>query len=131
MRVSRIELAVAMLGVAAAFEPAAAQDGFGKIKTIVVIYGENRSFDHMYGFFPGANGIANATNEQKTQLDHDGKPMPLLTIFAADGKPDSRFGRVANDERGVILQRCRAGFGLGDESAQGAGGRRPRRRCGD
>jgi phospholipase C len=96
MRVSRIELAVAMLGVAAAFEPAAAQDGLGKIKTIVVIYGENRSFDHMYGFFPGANGIANATEEQKTQLDHDGKPLTQLTTFGADGKPDARFPRVPN-----------------------------------
>jgi phospholipase C len=73
-----------------------AQEGLAKIRTIVVIYGENRSFDHMYGFFPGANGIANATNEQKTQLDHDGKPMPQLTIFGADGKPDPRFPRVAN-----------------------------------
>ena len=31
------------------------------IKTVVVIYAENRSFDHLYGLFPGANGIANAT----------------------------------------------------------------------
>src|SRR5436853_34633 len=96
MRVSRIELAVVMLGVAAAFEPALAQDGLAKIKTIVVIYGENRSFDHMYGFFPGANGIANATEEQKKQLDHDGKPLSQLTIFGGDGKPDPRFERVPN-----------------------------------
>src|SRR5204863_8913441 len=47
MRFARIELAVAMLGVVAASEPAVAQDGLAKIKTIVVIYGENRSFDHM------------------------------------------------------------------------------------
>jgi phospholipase C len=72
------------------------QDGLAKIRTIVVIYGENRSFDHMYGFFPGANGIANATDEQKTQLDHDGKPLPQLTIFGAGGKPDPRFERVPN-----------------------------------
>ena len=31
------------------------------IEHIVVIYAENRSFDHLYGLFPGANGIANAT----------------------------------------------------------------------
>ena len=73
-----------------------AQEGLAKIRTIVVIYGENRSFDHMYGFFPGANGIANATAEQKTQLDHDGTPLPQLTIFGAGGKPDSRFERVPN-----------------------------------
>ena len=28
-----------------------------KIETIVVIYAENRSFDNLYGLFPGANGI--------------------------------------------------------------------------
>src|SRR5205085_12294832 len=96
MRFARIELAVAILGMAAAFQPAMAQDGLAKIKTIVVIYGENRSFDHMYGFFPGANGIANATDEQKTQLDHDGKPLAQLTIFGGDGKPDPRFPRLPN-----------------------------------
>ena len=60
------------------------QDGLDRIKTIVVIYAENRSFDHLYGFFPGANGIANATAEQRTQLDHDGTPLPYLTIFDHD-----------------------------------------------
>jgi len=29
-----------------------AQEDLAKIKTIVVIYAENRSFDHLYGFFP-------------------------------------------------------------------------------
>src|SRR5262245_45373924 len=43
-----------------------------KIQTIVVLYPENRSFDHLYGLFPGANGIANATKEQYIQRDHDG-----------------------------------------------------------
>lgn len=57
--------------------PADAGD-LAKIEHIVVIYPENRSFDHLYGMFPGANGIANATPEQKTQLDHDGKPLPHL-----------------------------------------------------
>src|SRR5881394_2905565 len=76
--------------------PAHAQDGLAKIKTIVVIYAENRSFDHLYGAFPGANGIANATAEQKTQLDHDGTPLPQLTIFGGDGKPDPRFPKMPN-----------------------------------
>jgi acid phosphatase len=66
-----------------------------KIETIVVIYPENRSFDHLYGFFPGANGIAQATDEQKTQLDHDGTPLPYLTVFA-HGKPDPRFPLLPN-----------------------------------
>ena len=57
---------------------AAAPSGLEKIDTVVVIYAENRSFDHLYGLFPGAEGIAQATPEQKTQLDHDGKPLPHL-----------------------------------------------------
>ncbi|MEA2856465.1 MAG: hypothetical protein QOH98_786, partial [Methylobacteriaceae bacterium] len=48
------------------------------IKTIVVLYAENRSFDNLYGLFPGANGIANATPEQYTQVDNDGKPLRHL-----------------------------------------------------
>src|SRR5207253_1156650 len=52
-----------------------------KIENVVIIYAENRSFDHLFGFFPGANGIAQATPEQKTQLDHDGTPLPYLTVF--------------------------------------------------
>src|SRR5437763_15462373 len=67
MKLAQIMIAgsMAVLAQAVCLWPSAAQEGLAKIKTIVVIYGENRSFDHMYGFFPGANGIANATNEQK------------------------------------------------------------------
>jgi len=53
--------------------PAALAANLTKIQTIVVIFPENRSFDHLYGLFPGANGIANATKEQYTQRDHDGR----------------------------------------------------------
>src|SRR5690349_24952351 len=76
---------------------AQADDALARIKTIVVIYAENRSFDHLYGFFPGANGIANATAEAKTQLDHDGKPLPYLVIFDSHGKPDPRFPKMPNE----------------------------------
>ncbi len=63
-----------------------------QISNIVVIYAENHSFDNMYGLFPGANGIANATAEQTTQLDHDGKPLPHLPpVFWPAGKPDPRY----------------------------------------
>ncbi len=63
----------------------------GDIRTIVVIYAENRSFDHLYGLFPGAEGIANATAEQRTQLDHDGTPLPHLPPVFEGGKPSARF----------------------------------------
>jgi acid phosphatase len=45
------------------------------IQTVVVIYAENRSFDNLYGSFPGANGLANAPLSAVTQLDRDGTPM--------------------------------------------------------
>src|SRR5438034_2549259 len=70
----------------------AGRAGLEKIDSIVVIYAENRSFDHLYGLFPGADGIADATAAQYTQLDHDGKPLAHLPpVWTADGKPDSRF----------------------------------------
>lgn len=62
-----------------------------RVETIVVIYAENRSFDHLYGLFPGADGIAQATSEQKTQLDHDGRPLPHLPPTWDHGKASARF----------------------------------------
>ncbi|HET8705479.1 MAG TPA: alkaline phosphatase family protein, partial [Pseudomonadales bacterium] len=35
-------------------------DPLKKIDHIVVIVEENRSFDSLFGYFPGANGLANA-----------------------------------------------------------------------
>jgi acid phosphatase len=46
------------------------------IQTVVVLYAENRSFDNLYGSFPGADGLQNAT--QAAQLDRDGKVLPEL-----------------------------------------------------
>ena len=66
-------------------------DPLRRIDTIVVIYAENHSFDNLYGMFPGADGVANATAEQKTQLDHDGKPLPRLAPVWAGAKPDPRY----------------------------------------
>jgi phospholipase C len=51
------KLATLVLTVALANAHASnAQEGLANIKTIVVVYAENRSFDHLYGFFPGATG---------------------------------------------------------------------------
>jgi len=66
-------------------------DGLATIEHIVVIYAENRSFDHLYGLFPGAEGIAQATAEQKTQLDHDAKPLPHLPPVYEHGHASKRF----------------------------------------
>lgn len=77
---------------AVAAGPGAAQ----RIGHLVVIYAENHSFDNLYGLFPGADGVAQATAEQRTQLDHDGKPLRELVVFGPDGKPDARFPRLPN-----------------------------------
>ena len=66
-------------------------DGLSQIEHIVVIYAENRSFDHLYGFFPGAEGIAHATAEQKTQVDHDGTPLPHLPPVYEHGHAAKRW----------------------------------------
>ena len=65
--------------------------GLARIEHVVIIYAENRSFDNLYGLFPGANGIANATPESTTQFDRDGKPLPVLPPVWKDGKPDPAF----------------------------------------
>jgi phospholipase C len=55
-----------------------AKPGLAGVEHILVIYAENRSFDHLYGLFPGANGLANATPSQYMQVDRDGKVLARL-----------------------------------------------------
>jgi len=55
-----------------------------RIKHIVVIYAENRSFDHLYGLFPEANGIGNALDRYVAQVDHDGTAFKVLPPVWAD-----------------------------------------------
>ena len=66
-----------------------------KIRNIVVIYLENHSFDSLYGLFPGADGIANASRESTEQTDGQGKPYATLPAILdtreKPAKPDSRF----------------------------------------
>src|SRR5438477_2071682 len=70
--------AAAILTACASSPQAQATQGLARIENIIVIYAENRSFDHLYGLFPGADGLAQATAEQKTQVDYDGKPLAHL-----------------------------------------------------
>src|ERR1051325_1744216 len=88
-------LMLALLLAGCASEPASDAQ-LGQIQNILVIYAENRSFDYFYGLFPGANGVANATEVQRTQRDHDGTPLPQLTVWNPQGKPDARFPQVPN-----------------------------------
>jgi phospholipase C len=58
--------------------PEGTPGGLGNINTIVVIYAENRSFDNLYGSFPGANGLPGLTSAQFQQLDRDGTVLKEL-----------------------------------------------------
>src|SRR5436305_372769 len=61
------------LGAAAPAAGASLDD----VKHIIVIYSENRSFDNLYGLFPGAEGLANAA-ATATQVDRNGKAYAIL-----------------------------------------------------
>ncbi len=74
LTVSTSALVVSLHGGPAMAAPA----GIDKIKTIVVIYAENRSFDNLYGAFPGANGLQSVNADQARQLDRDGMPLSEL-----------------------------------------------------
>jgi len=65
-------LSAVCTGVHAADSP----PDLARIENIVVIIAENRSFDGLYGKFPGANGLAQARNA--VQVNRDGSPMKEL-----------------------------------------------------
>ncbi|GAB6141321.1 acid phosphatase [Methylosoma difficile] len=70
--------------------------GLAKIEHIIVIYAENRSFDNLYGLFPNANGVNQATPEQYLQLDHDGKAFTWLPPIAGKGDIPAITARLPN-----------------------------------
>src|SRR5690242_13963493 len=90
-RILGASLAVALSGAAAAAEPPA---GLDKINHIVVIYLENRSFDNLYGLFPGAEGLSDLS-KIPPQVDKDGKPYeklpPVNYVGHKSVKVDTRF----------------------------------------
>ena len=67
-----------------------APKGLAKIDHIVVIYLENRSFDSLFGNFPGANGLAHA-NKAPAQIDEYGRPYQTLPPVMANKQLDQRF----------------------------------------
>jgi phospholipase C len=59
------------------------------IDHVVVLFLENRSFDHLFGTYPGADGLANYGGKQ---ADKNGETYATLPPpLGRDGKPDSRF----------------------------------------
>jgi phospholipase C len=69
--------------------PAAASN-LRKVSHVVVLYLENRSFDHLLGAFPGANGLASAA-AAILQRDRSGVPYQVLPPtqgpFDVEGNP--------------------------------------------
>ena len=59
------------------------------IDHIIVLFLENRAFDHLFGTYPGAEGLAGYRGRQadKNGIAYGTLPAPL----GRDGKPDSRF----------------------------------------
>jgi phospholipase C len=57
-----------------------ASPNLSAIETVVVIYAENRSFDNLYGWFPGANGLQNAIAQMpfNPQKNRDGSVLTEL-----------------------------------------------------
>ena len=82
----KLVAAASIAGLALSFSSQAFAAGYnadpsqnlGLIDTVVVIYAENRSFDGLFGNFPGANGLQNASSTATVQLDRDGTPLKEL-----------------------------------------------------
>lgn len=90
---------IALILALAALQPAIGQaepKGLERIEHIVVIYLENRSFDNLFGLFPGANGLADADNAPP-QVDEYGRPYLTLPPVMNGKNRDDRFpGDLAN-----------------------------------
>ncbi|MET0383100.1 MAG: acid phosphatase [Burkholderiaceae bacterium] len=81
-----------------------------KVQNIVVIYAENRSFDNLFGKFPGANGLGSVvdanghpTSAYLPQVDRDGKTV-LATL------PQTWGGVTAAGSSVVVTQAQSAGL---------------------
>ncbi|HLK69835.1 MAG TPA: acid phosphatase [Bryobacteraceae bacterium] len=71
-------LIFAVLGCIATSYAQSAAAGIQEIDNIVVIFAENRSFDVLYGTFPGANGLKQAEASSYTQRDRNGAILSEL-----------------------------------------------------
>src|SRR5262249_37414185 len=67
------------------------------IRNVVVIYAENRSFDNIFGMFPGANGLRTPKARSIRQVDRNGS-----TVFEA--LPPAWGGLTAAGQPVVVTQ---------------------------
>ncbi len=82
-------------GSGSAMPDAATAASLSSIKTIVVLYAENRAFDNVYGSFPGANGLP-VNGAYTPQLDRDGSQLATL--------PQTWTGVTAAGQTPVVTQ---------------------------
>lgn len=87
---ARVVLALAVAGALAACASLVPATGArAPIDHIIVLFLENRSFDHLFGTYPGADGLANYKGRQ---ADTRGTTYTILPQpLGRDGKPDPRF----------------------------------------
>ena len=115
----RREGALAAVGVilvtlAATSSPVLASDSFTsaavgihKIKHVIVIMQENRSFDTYFGTFPGANGIPMSNGKPTVCLPVGDTPTPCIKPFhssldSTTGGPHGRDAGVADIDGGAM-----------------------------
>jgi acid phosphatase len=96
MRHARLAIALAF-AIACVPTGARAADGLERISHILVVYLENRSFDNLFGEFPGANGLS-TPGAAVIQRDRDDKPYDPLPA------PDGPF-KVHNFENPESVQK--------------------------
>src|ERR1700686_2609077 len=87
-------LSVAIIGPALAEIPTGHRPELGRIGHIIVLFLENRSFDHLYGLFPGAEGIQ-YSGFASIQVSAEGRQFATLPAVINNltqrGGIDSRF----------------------------------------
>jgi phospholipase C len=85
---------VAVLAGALGLGAAPAQPKGVPFDHIIVIYMENHGFDNLLGLFPGADGLAGAT-DSALQTDREGSVYvtlpPVLKTWPDPPDPDPRF----------------------------------------
>jgi acid phosphatase len=92
-----IRIAILLVMLAALFPTTAwtQPNKLSRIEHIVVIYLENRSFDNIFGLFPGVRGIEESKKNLLPQVDEYGRPyLTLPEVIDSQNKqsiPDPRF----------------------------------------
>ena len=91
-----IVLLVCLSGIslAVAQTPPPRKPSLERIGHIIVLFLENRSSDHLYGTFPGADGVDQA-GFSAIQVTRDGRPYislpPVISTLGASPTIDVRF----------------------------------------